>query len=104
MVHTLQISDDNYQRMETLAAGRGQTPEELVRSLLDEAWERECAKYDAAFHTDPGWLETAREAEAGTEGQATSYPSTEAFFQHLGASEGLLRAARQLDCASDEER
>lgn len=97
MSHVLHLSDEKYQVMTTLASARGQTPEELVSTLLDEAWERECAKYDTAFHTDPGWEETARQAETGTESQTTFYPSTEAFFRHLGASGEELEAARRLD-------
>ena len=101
MSHALHLSDEKYQVVEALASARGQTPEELVSTLLDEAWERECAKYDAAFQADPGWQETARQAEAGTKGQTAFYPSTEAFFRHLGASEEELEAARRLD---QEER
>ena len=97
MSHALHISDEHYQVMETLAAARGQTPEELVNTLLDEAWERECAKYDAAFHNDPDWKETARQAEAGEIEQGTIYNSTEEFFRALGASEEELEAARRLD-------
>ncbi len=66
---------------------RGQTPEEFINSLLNEAWEQACAKYDAAFEQDPSWLEGAREALVQIEaGNSTVYPSSEAFFAHLGAT------------------
>lgn len=104
MSHVVHISDDKYQVAETLAAERGQTPEELIDTLLNEAWERECARYDAAFHDDPGWLEGAREALAeAAAGQTTFYPSTEAFFRHLGAGEEELEAARRLDRAETQD-
>jgi hypothetical protein len=98
MTHMLHISDEKFQVVETLAAERGQTAEELIDALVGEAWERACAKHDAAFQNDPDWLEGAREAAAeAAAGHATFYPSTEAFFRHLGADEDKLEAARRLD-------
>lgn len=86
MSRILHISDERYEAIEALARERGQTPEEFINSLLDEAWEQACAKYDAAFEQDALWLEGAREALAQLEaGNSTVYPSTEAFFAHLGA-------------------
>ena len=98
MTHVLEIPDDRYQVLSSLAAERHQTPEEVLNALVDEEWERACAKYDAAFENDPEWAEGAREAMAeSAAGQGTIYYSTEEFFRHLGASDELLDAARQLD-------
>ncbi len=99
MNHVLRVTDNTYHLLEVMAAERGVTPEQLLNSLVDEAWERECAQYDAAFEHDPGWQETARDAEVGREGHSQVYPSTEAFFQHLGASADEIEAARRLDAA-----
>ncbi|HKV83327.1 MAG TPA: hypothetical protein VJN88_02145 [Ktedonobacterales bacterium] len=49
MTRQLTLSDDRYQTMVEMAAARSQTPEELLTTLVDEAWERTCALYDAAF-------------------------------------------------------
>ena len=98
MGRTLHVSEEKYHVIEALAAQRSQTPEELLNDLVDEAWERACAQYDAAFEDDPAWIEGAREALAETgAGQASTYPSTEAFFQHLGASNDELERARAVD-------
>lgn len=98
MGHTLHVSEEKYHVIEALAAQRSQTPEELLNDLVDEAWERACAQYDAAFEDDPDWVEGAREAltEIGA-GQANTYHSTEAFFQHLGANDEDLERARAVD-------
>jgi hypothetical protein len=101
--HVLHISDDTFHIMQTMAAERGQSPEELLDTLVDEAWEQECAKYDAAFQNDPDWQEAARKAEAGLNAHGPIYPSTEAFFRHLGASEEELEAARRLDQTDDTD-
>ena len=99
MSHVLHIalSDETYQAIATLAAGRGQTIEELVNNLVDDAWEQECAKYDAAFANDPGWQESARRAsETAQAGQQSGgYSTTEEFFRRLGASEEKLEEVRQ---------
>lgn len=99
MSHLLQIalSDETYHAIETLAAGRGQSIEELLNSLVDDAWEQECAKYDAAFANDADWQESARRAsEAAQAGQQSEgYSTTEEFFRRLGASEEKLEEVRQ---------
>jgi hypothetical protein len=99
MSHLLQLSlsDETYQTMTSLAAGRGQSIEELLHSLVDDAWEQECAKYDAAFDNDPDWQESARKAsEAAQAGQQSEdYSTTEEFFRRLGASDEQLERVRQ---------
>lgn len=98
MSHVLQISDELYKMMTTLAAERNQSAEELIHDLLDSAWEEACARYDAAFEDSADWLDGAREALAQADvGQVTSYPSTESFLRHLGAREEYLDAARRVD-------
>jgi len=98
MGHVLHVTDDVFRVMTALAAERKQTPEELLRALLDAAWEEACAKYDAAFERDPEWLAGAREALAEADaGRVTSYPSTEAFLRHLGVGEEQLEDARRAD-------
>jgi hypothetical protein len=37
-------SDERYEAVETLTRERGQTPEEFINTLLDEAWEQAYAK------------------------------------------------------------
>lgn len=102
MGHTLPLSDEIYRAMRELADARGQTPEELVATLLADAWERECARYDAAFHADPDWLAAADEAARAADQvpENPRYPSTEALFRALGAGEDDLDAARRLDANS----
>ena len=99
MSHLLHIalSDETYRAIATLAAGRGQSIEELLNSLVDDAWEQECAKYDAAFANDPDWQESARKAsEAAQIGQQSKdYSTTEEFFRRLGASEEKIEEVRQ---------
>jgi hypothetical protein len=74
MSHVLHIADDAFRVMTTLAAERKQTPEQLLRALLDAAWEEACAKYDAAFEQDAGWLAGAQAALAEADaGQVNSY-------------------------------
>jgi hypothetical protein len=84
MAHVLEIPDDRYHVLSSLAAERHQTPEEVLSALVDEEWQRACAKYDAAFGNDPEWVEGAREAMAAA-GQATIYQSEEEFFAALDA-------------------
>ncbi|HEU5199266.1 MAG TPA: hypothetical protein VFU32_06500 [Ktedonobacterales bacterium] len=99
MSHVLHIalSDETYQAIATFAAGRGQSIEELLHSLVDDAWEQECARYDAAFANDPDWQESARKAsEAAQAGQQSEdYFTTEEFFRRLGASDEQLEEVRQ---------
>ena len=99
MSHVLHIalSDETYRAIATLAAGRGQSIEELLHSLVDDAWEQECARYDVAFANDPDWQESAREAsEAAQAGQQSEdYFTTEEFFRRLGASDEQLEEVRQ---------
>lgn len=103
MSRVLRISEDRYSLLEQLAKERHQSVEEYLAALLDAAWEEECAKYDAAFENSPDWLEGAREAlEEVRAGNTTFFPSTEAFFRHLGASEEELEAARKLDQEDDD--
>jgi hypothetical protein len=85
-----------------MAAARRQTPDELLATLIDEAWERACAPYDAAFQNDPDWQASAREAAArGDEAHGVVYSSTAALFEALGASQGDVEEARRLE-AGDE--
>lgn len=102
MGRTINITDEEFAVAERLASGRGMSPEQLIQTLLDEAWEAECARYDAAFESDAGWQESARAAEAGLPPAGTVYHSTEEFLRALGASEDELEAARRED-ARDEE-
>lgn len=96
MSRVIGLSDERYHVAEQLAAEHGQSPEELIASLPDAAWERACAPYDAAFRADASWLEGAREALAEADaGQVTAFPSTEAFLRHLGATEEELDEARR---------
>lgn len=100
MSHAVRLSDETYRVMRELADDRGQSPEELVAALLADAWERECARYDAAFHAGPDWLATADEvATDPTEPvhEGSTYPSTETLFRALGAGENDLEVARRLD-------
>lgn len=98
MSHTVSISDECYQRLESLAAERGQNVEEFLNDLLADIWERECARYDAAFENDPEWIEGAWQALAEADARTTThFPTTAAFMRHLGASEEELEAARKLD-------
>jgi hypothetical protein len=98
MSHSVTISDDRYEHLAALASQRGQTPEEYISSLVDDAWERRCTGYDAAFAGDPTWLAGAQDAlREVASGQAASFSSTEAFFRQLGASDEEIEAARQVD-------
>ncbi len=86
MTHVLRVEDDRFQVLSSLAEKRHQTPEEVLNALVDEEWERACAKYDAAFENDAEWAEGAREAMAqSASGQGTIYQSTEEFFAALDA-------------------
>jgi hypothetical protein len=99
MTYQLSLSDDRYQTVIEMAAARGQTPDELLTTLIDEAWERACGPYDAAFQNDPGWRESARVA-ATPQGHATQgilYSSTAELFQALGASQAEIEEARRLE-------
>src|SRR5579884_678385 len=97
MSHSIQLSDERYQMVESLASALKRTPEELIDILLDRAWEETSAAYDTAFEQDASWIETAREAEANTEATEAQFPTTEALFERLGASEDHLAEARKLD-------
>ena len=102
MTRQLTLSDDRYQTMVEMAAARSQTPEELLTTLVDEAWERTCALYDAAFQNDPGWQATAREASARkAESGGQVYSSTAALFQALGAGQDEVDEIRATE-ARDE--
>ena len=99
MSHVVHLSDDRYSLLERLATEHGKTAEELLNALLDELWEQECASYDAAFYSDPGWAESARQAdEAARAGQQRErYMSTEEFFRRLGASAERLEEVRRIE-------
>ena len=99
MSHIVQISDERYSLLERLATEHGKTAEELLNALLDELWEQECAGYDAAFYNDPGWVESARQADETARGgqQRERYMSTEEFFRHLGASAERLDEVRRIE-------
>lgn len=102
MTHQFTVSDDRYQTLVEMAAARHQTPDELLAALVDEAWERACAPYDAAFQNDPEWQASAREAAAhGAEPSGPVYSSTAELFQALGASQRDVEEARRLE-ARDE--
>lgn len=95
MGRAIQLSDEEFTVAERLASGRGISPEQLIQTLLDEAWEAECARYDAAFENDAGWQESARAAEAGELPADTIYHSTAEFLRALGAGEDEQEAARR---------
>jgi len=101
MSQTLQlaVSEETYKALASLAAGQGETPETFINNLIDALWEQECAKYDAAFHDDPDWQESARKAsEAAQAGQQSEkYATTAEFFRRLGASKEQVEAQRQKD-------
>lgn len=99
MSHVVHLSDDRYSLLERLAAERGKTAEEILNAVLDELWEQECARYDAAFYNDPDWVESARQAdEAARAGQQRErYASTEEFFRRLGASAERLEEVRRAE-------
>ena len=98
MTRQVTMSDDRYQEMVEMAAAQGQTPDELLATLIDEAWERACAAYDAAFAQDPDWQTSAQEAVAqGDEQRGDIYPSTATFFQALGASQRDIEQARHAE-------
>lgn len=98
MTHQLTVSDDRYKTVVELAAARSQTPEELLTQLIDDAWERACAPYDAAFQNDPGWQESARLAATRSDAPPGGvYSSTAELFQALGASQDDVEEARRLD-------
>lgn len=102
MTHQLTLSDDRYQTVVEMAAARGQTPEELLESLVDAAWEQACAPYDAAFENDPDWQASAREAVArGDEPHGTVYSSTADFLRALGASPQEVEEARSLESGGE---
>ncbi|HEU5342818.1 MAG TPA: hypothetical protein VFU60_00600 [Ktedonobacterales bacterium] len=103
MTHQLTLSDDRYQAVVEMAAARQQTPDELLAELVDEAWERACAPYDAAFQNDPDWQASAREAAArANEPQSAVYSSTAELFQALGASPHDIEEARRLEDGNDD--
>lgn len=94
MTYDLTLNDDRYRMVADLAAARGQTPEEVLASLVDEAWERECASYDAAFENDPDWIAGAQEAvDEVRAGKTSSFSSTEAFLQSLDEGDSGPRDA-----------
>lgn len=96
ITHQLSLSDDRYQTVVEMAAARSQTPQELLKQLIDEAWERACAPYDAAFQNDPGWRESAQMAATRSDAPASSgYASTAELFQALGASQDDVEEARR---------
>lgn len=97
MGRTISLSDEEFTVAERLALDRGISPEQLIQTLLDEAWEAECARYDDAFENDVGWQESARAAEAGESPEGTIYRSTAEFLRALGASEEEQEAARWED-------
>lgn len=98
MTRQMTMSDDRYQEMVEMADAQGQTPDELLATLIDEAWERACAAHDAAFAQDPDWQASAQEAATpGDEPRGVIYPSTAAFFQALGASQHDIEQARQAE-------
>lgn len=102
MTHQLTVSDDRYQAVVEMAAARSQTPEELLTALIDEAWERTCAPYDAAFQNDPDWQESARTAAARSETPlGPVYSSTAELFRALGASEREVDGARRREPNSE---
>lgn len=102
MTRQLTVSDDRYQALIEMAAARHQTPDELLAALVDEAWERACAPYDAAFQNDPDWQASAREAAArGDEPQGAVYSSTAELFQALGGSPQEIEEARRLEAGDD---
>lgn len=98
MTRQIPVSDDRYQAMVEMAAAQGQTPDELLARLIDEAWEQACAAYDTAFEHDPDWQASAQEAAAqSNEPRGVVYPSTAAFFEALGASQRDIERARQAE-------
>lgn len=104
MGRTINMSDEEFAVAERLASGRGISLEQLIQTLLDEAWEAECARYDAAFESDAGWQESARAAEAGELPAGAVYHSPEEFLRALGASEDEQKAARRDDARDEAER
>lgn len=104
MTHQLTLSDDHYQTVVEMAAARGQTPEELLATLVDEAWERACAPYDTAFENDPDWQESARGAASrSTEPRGMVYSSTAEFLQALGADQNTVEEARRVEAGDDRQ-
>ncbi len=99
MSHLLQLSlsDEAYTILQALAAQRGKAPEQLIESLVDEAWEAECAKYDTLFEQDPDWQESARKASEDAQAgrHSDTYHTTEEFFRLLGASKERMERLRQ---------
>ena len=104
MGRTINMTDEEFTVAEWLASGRGMSPEQLIQTLLDEAWEAECARYDAAFENDAGWQESARAAEAGELPAGTVYYSTAEFLNALGANENEQEAAQREDARDEAER
>ncbi|MGH2502100.1 MAG: hypothetical protein ACRDID_06240 [Ktedonobacterales bacterium] len=102
MAHQLTVSDDRYQALTEMAAARHQTPDELLAELVDEAWERVCARYDAAFQNDPDWQASAREAATrGDQPQGAVYSSTAELFRALGANPQEIEEVRRLEAGDD---
>lgn len=102
MTDHITLNDDQQRIVTQLARAHGQTPEEWLENLINDAWESACAKYDAAFENDPDWQESAREAATwGDEPRGTVYSSTAEFLEALGATHEEVERARRLD-ASDE--
>lgn len=82
----LPVTDETYKVLTALAAKYNRTREALLEGWLEEKLEeeQEAAKYDAAFHNDPEWIEGAHKAleQAATE-QGQVYQSAEEFLQAL---------------------
>ena len=98
MAHQLSLGDDLYRMLTELASAHGQTPDEALAALVDEAWEHECAPYDAAFHSDSDWQQSARDASHRADGQhSDTFDSTAELFQALGADAQKIEKARILD-------
>lgn len=88
MSHMLRLTDDRYLVAVSLASARGQTPEQFLDDLLAAAWEDACSQHDAAFESNPAWIEGAREAlEQARAGGVSAPVATDEFLKRLDATE-----------------
>jgi predicted transcriptional regulator len=80
MSHVLQVSDETYRTIESLARQQGTTPEALAETLLRER----LAEREAIARQNAEWGAGLDEALArAARGENVCYESTDAFFAAL---------------------
>lgn len=52
MSQDMSLANEQYDMLCELARVAGKSPKETLDTLLLEAWDRACARYDAAFERD----------------------------------------------------